>query len=277
MQARTILETEAPAVRRLTIPMIRWSAIIAGSVAGLASYLLLALFGIAVGLTAIEPQAAEPVGNVPILAGVWSGLSLLIASFIGGYVAARMSGLERRSDGLLHGFVAWATIMLLLTWLTTTAIGNVLGSTFNLLGQGVAGVGQAAAEQGGVTQQLRSLITGTEGGDVAPADLRALQDRLQAGDRNGAVNVLVSRMGFSQDRAVQVVDRAMPLFGPQGGEQIRETAGQVLGTVATASWWLVITMILGLILGIWGGAMGARSLAERTAEDHTAERHVRYY
>lgn len=279
MQARTIVETEPAAVRRMNIPMIRWSSIFAGTVAGLASYLLLALFGVAVGLTAIEPEAAEPVGNVPMLTGIWTGISLLIAAFVGGYVAARMSGLERRSDGLLHGFVTWATITLLLTWLATTALGNLIGGAFNVLGQSVAGAAQAVTQPGadGVTERLQALITGSATGEVSPGDMRALQERLQAGDRDGAVNIMVNRMGFTQDRATQVADQGMALFSPQGQQQIRETAGEVLGSAARVSWSLLIALVLGLALGLWGGLLGARTISERTTEDHTAERHVRYY
>lgn len=280
MQARVeMVETQPLAVRRLSIPMIRWSAVFAGSVAGLASYLLLALFGVAVGLTAIEPQAAEPVGRVPMVAGIWSGISLLVAAFIGGYVAARMSGLERRGDGLLHGFVAWGFITLVLTWAATTAVGSILGGTFSLLGQGMSGVAQQAVQPGagGVAQQLESMITGAGGASVTPDAMSALQDRLRAGDRNGAVNVMVNQMGFTQDRAVSVVDQAMPLFGPQGEQNIREAASQAVGTMTTISWWLLGAMILGLLLGLWGGMLGARTISERTSEDHSAERHARYY
>src|SRR4051812_7722861 len=86
---------EARPARRPYFSAIRWGAIIAGLVSGTASYLLLALLGLAVGLTAVDPTSAEPIGRVPLATGIWTGVSLLISAFIGGYVAGRMSGLSR--------------------------------------------------------------------------------------------------------------------------------------------------------------------------------------
>jgi hypothetical protein len=277
MEAHAIESPAVPtsmAVRRITIPAIRWSAIFAGAVAGLATYMLLSLLGIAIGLTAVEPTAAEPVGVVPIATAIWSGISMLIAAFIGGYVAARMSGLARRTDGLLHGFVAWATVMVLFAWLATTTVGNLLGGTFSLVAQGAqAATGQQA---GGITQQVQSIITGTEGGEISSEDMAAVQQQVQAGDRAGAIDYMVNQMGFTEERATTVVDNLMPIVGP-GGEGVAGAAQTAVDTLSAASWWLFIAIVLSLIVGVWGGLMGARATSDRTLGDHSDERHYRTF
>src|SRR5690606_2368240 len=89
-------------------PAIAWSSIIGGLVVGLATHMLMMLLGVAAGLTAVEfTTTGLGVQNVPEWSAAWNGLSMLLAAFVGGYVAARMSGLRRKADGVLHGFVAW--------------------------------------------------------------------------------------------------------------------------------------------------------------------------
>lgn len=201
---------------------IRWGAIFGGVIVGLATYMLLALLGVAAGLSAVEPQSSEPVGSVPTMTGIWTGISMLLGAFVGGYVAARMSGLRRRSDGMFHGFVAWGVTTLVLAYLMTTAIGSLLGGTFNVLGQGMQTATQAAAQ---VADQ-----------GAAPAAQQLA------------------------DKAEQLTDQAVAAV--QGGEvpqQAREVADKTVSALAAASWWLFIGLLLSLALGIWGGTLGARA------------------
>ncbi len=270
--ATQVYDVERATSRRPLFSAIRWGAVIGGFVAGTAVYLLLTLLGIAAGLTAIDPQAAEPVGSVPLWTGVWNFISMLIGAFVGGWVAGRMSGLRRRTDGMLHGLVAWGVATLFFAYLTTTAAANLIGSTFNIIGQTAQTAGQAAGEAGGgVMSQLQQLITGTEESpQVDQQTLSTLQDRLSAGDRSGAIDVMVNQMGFSQERAAQIVDQAMPLVGGGQGEQAAE---QAVTTASVASWWLFATLLISLVLGVVGGAMGARGTSNRVVGDYTEKRH----
>ncbi len=275
-----VLETQRVA-RRPSFAPIRWAAIFAGLVSGLASYMLLSLLGVAIGLTAVDPQAVEPVGSVPLATGIWTGVSMLVGAFIGGYVAGHMSGLFRLADGMLHGFVAWASTTILFAVLTTTALGAVLGGTFRILGQGIGTGTQAAAtasSEGGtqnMMDRLASLITGGGEGNVTAESLSAVQQRLAANDRQGAINVMVNEMGFTEERANQAVDRMMPLFGPQGEQQVRDAADRATTALTAASWWLFFGLLLSLGLGVLGGSMGTRATGNRLLGDHLDERTVK--
>lgn len=272
-------ERERPA-RRPYFSAIRWGAIIAGVVSGSASYLLLALLGVAVGLTAVDPNAAEPVGRVPLATGIWTGISMLVGAFIGGYVAGHMSGLSRSIDGMLHGFVSWAVTTLLYAVLATTAVSALLGGTFKILGQGLQTGATAAvqgASQGGggqnVLDQLAGAISGQGGqGQVSAQSLSSVQQAIQAGDRQSAINIMVNEMGMDRDRAAQLVDKITPVLQTNP----REVAGQATDALATTSWWLFIGLLLSLALGIAGGAAGVKASANRLIGDHTGERSTRY-
>lgn len=122
---------ENPRIARFT--PLSWGAIIASLAVGLGVNTLLMMIGVAAGLTAT--QATEAREGVSIATGIWTGLSMLISAFIGGYVAAKLSGLKRRTDGMLHGLVAWGATLLTFAFLATTATGNMLGSAFSVFGQ----------------------------------------------------------------------------------------------------------------------------------------------
>lgn len=267
-------EIERPA-RQPYFSAIRWGAILAGVVSGTASYLLLSLLGVAVGLTAIDPASEDPVGRVPLATGIWTGISMLVGAFIGGYVAGHMSGLKRSVDGMLHGFVAWGVTTLLYAVLATTALGTILGGTFRILSQGLQTATTAATQtQGGpqnVMDQLAGMITGGTEGQVSAEALSSVQQAIQRGDREAAINILVNEMGFERQNAVQIVDRATPLLSQQN---LQQTAEQATDVLTTTSWWLFIGLLLSLALGIAGGAAGVKASANRVAGDHLGERHA---
>ena len=271
-----ILEGQAAQERQPYFSPIRWTAIFAGLAGGLASYMLLSLLGVAIGLSAVDPQSTDPVGTVPVATGIWTGISMLVGAFIGGYVSGHMSGLFRRADGMLHGFVAWGSTTLLFAVLMTSALGAVLGGTFKILGQGlVVGTQATATAPPGqnIAERLASIISGSTETAVSPESLSTVRQHLAANDRQAAVNVMVNQMGFTQARANQVVDRLMPLFGPQGEQQLRANAEQATDALSAASWWLFAGLLLSLGLGMWGGLLGARaSGSRRLGGEHLAER-----
>ena len=77
-------------------PRIKWTAVWAGLVVGMSSQLVLTLLGLAIGAWSIDLKDAQPGGGIPLGAGLWTGLSLLLSAFIGGSITARLSGVSRR-------------------------------------------------------------------------------------------------------------------------------------------------------------------------------------
>lgn len=259
---------------RTRFPAISWGGIFAGLSSGLAIQLLLTLFGLAAGLSAVDPQSAEPVGRVPLMAGIWTGISLILSAFVGGYVAARMSGFSRLADGLLHGMVAWGLSTVIFAYALTTSAGSLIGGAFNIAGQGAKVVaGGAAATASGVAgsqsaqSQLETLLKGSGGGggEINRESVTALQQRLSAGDRDGAISIMVNQMGFSEDRATQVADKGTGLLGsaqslPQQG---RDVATSAVSGLSKVSWGLFAALFLSMILGVSGGALGSRATVRR--------------
>jgi hypothetical protein len=122
-------------------PRISWAAIFAGAVSALGLWLLLYAFGLAVGLTAIDPNNPGSLRSSGIFTGVWGLVSPLVALFIGGFVAGRGAGLFRRGEGAMHGLVMWGLAMVIGTFLVISAATAVI--------KGVASVGGDAVRAGG--------------------------------------------------------------------------------------------------------------------------------
>ncbi len=69
-------------------------------------------------------------------------MSGLIALFAGGWVAGRLAGMPRKTDGVLHGIVTWGLTTLITFYLLTTGVGRIVSGVTGVVGQGLAFVGQ---------------------------------------------------------------------------------------------------------------------------------------
>lgn len=222
-------ETSAAAFR-LPLFNLRWSGVIAGLVVGVATYLALLLVGVTVGLATFNVGALPTGGKASMAVMLWNIVSLLVAAFIGGYVAARGAGMRRASDGVFHGVVAWGVALLVVAFVATSATGSVFGS----------------------------LLYQAPGTAAATADAAT---RLQEGDRQAAIDVLRNRLGLSEDQAGRVVDQALVAAGQpeRTSPGAREQAENGIKTLSAVGAWLSAAVIVSLLATISGGVLGARA------------------
>jgi hypothetical protein len=214
----------ARAPHRVPLAPISWAAILASLAVGISVMLLLTLAGVAVGLTTSEP--GDNARAITMGAAAWQTISMLIAAIVGGYVAARLSGLRRTADGVLHGAVSWGATTVLYAALATTAIGTLTAGMFGLLAppQGERAAATSAAASGDRDQMQRTL----EGMGISADQSRSIAERLSA----------------------PAVSTASP-SDRQQAEQAADVAG-------TATGWLTATVLLSLVLSMIGGSMGAK-------------------
>jgi len=118
---------------------VQWGPILAGAVAGLATLLVLTVLGLAIGASAFDPDT--DLSDWGTWAGVWGGLSALVAFLAGGWIAARTAAVGGSFAGLMNGLIAGATMLLALIILTATGVTNLVG----FLGGNLATVADYAA------------------------------------------------------------------------------------------------------------------------------------
>lgn len=225
-----ITETNAAlGLPRAAFLNVRWSSIFAGLAVGLASNILLMLLGAAAGLSFFDLGASATERNLPVAALLWNSVSMLIAAFIGGYVAARGSGLKRSFDGILHAAVAWGMTLLVAAFMAS----SVTSATFDAIFPSL---------KGGTVQNSAQLM-----------------GSLDRGDRQEAVDTLQRTLGLSNDQARQLVDQALTLSGrgDEAGDSGRAAAQDTLHAATIISVWLTASIALSLLTALAGGTAGA--------------------
>jgi|ERR671933_626613 hypothetical protein len=142
--------TDPPVVNQTLVEYhdrVRWGPIISGLVVALATQLILSALGAAIGSTFLAGSGA-PRSNAPGVGtsvGIWSVISLLIALFIGSWVAARACGPINRNTALLNGAILWATTLALSSWLLASGVSGAFGIAASNAGEVINQV-----QQGGV-------------------------------------------------------------------------------------------------------------------------------
>lgn len=239
----------ADPMRRPLFPVIRWGAVLAGVAVGISVQLALTLLGIATGLSNSQVADGEAIGAGPLL---WAGVSMLVSAFVGGYVAARMSGLKRKADGVLHGAVSWAVTTILFAVLATSVGGAMMSTVFSTMSQ-TAGTAAAAGADSPIGALLQGQI-----GKLDPAELKRFQTAIQAGQRDEAIQQLVNSLRVEPNRAATIVDQALILSGAPtaASPQSRAATERTLRGAGAAAWVVFLAVALALAVGILGGAMG---------------------
>ena len=240
--------------RRSPFIVIRWGAILAGVSVGLSVQLVLTLLGIASGLSVTSVTAGEAPGTGSL---VWAGLSMLISAMAGAYVAGRMSGLKRKADGVLYGFVSWAVMTLLFVILTSMASSALLSGI--LFGQSSVTISQDS-------RSIPGILSRQLGVNISPENMQILQEHIESGRREQAIRLMESAVGIKPDRAAILVDQALILSGlpEQASLEGRAAADKTIRQASVLAWSafgvVVLTLICSLAGGVYG-AMGARRIA----------------
>ena len=88
-------------------PAIRWGAVLAGTAVAVGLWGVFQLLGLGAGLTALDPDDARSAHHAALGMGAWSVLAPLIATFAGGFVAARLANSWDKKVAGTHGAVVW--------------------------------------------------------------------------------------------------------------------------------------------------------------------------
>lgn len=268
--------TPAEDARTIMINRVTWAAIFAGVAISLVTQLLLNMLGIGVGASTLDPGSGDnpAAGTFSIAAGIWWTVSGIIAAFIGGHVAGRLSGQPKGTTTAWHGLISWAVATLIVFYLLTSTIGGIVGGAFNQLSKVVGGATQAAATGVGpamegddpfaaIQRQINESVGGT--GDVA-----ALRDAAIAAVRS-AVSGNEGEASQQQERAAQALAQAREIPIEQARTQVRqyteqykqavsqagEAADTAATTVSTGALVGFAALLLGAIAAWFGGRLGA--------------------
>ena len=169
----TVRETEVLGIQAVGMddaPSVSWAAVIAGSVAAVATTLVLLLVGAGLGLTVVSPWANAGITatTFAISSVIWLVVVQWLSSAIGGYLAGSLrrkwsdiSTDEATFRDTTHGFLSWALASIVVAALLGSAISAITGAATSAVSTVGAAAVQGAA--GGATEAAGSAALDPRG------------------------------------------------------------------------------------------------------------------
>lgn len=126
---------------------VSWGSVFGGVFTVLAISILLSVLSSSIGLYMFDPLADHPASGIGTTVGIGSAIILVLSMIAGGFVAGKLAGV----DGMIHGFLVWATSLIIVAilgiMLTIGAVkltANVLGAVSSFTGNVISGAGSVA-------------------------------------------------------------------------------------------------------------------------------------
>ncbi len=265
-------------IRTIMLNRVSWAAVLAGVVAALVTHILLNMLGVGIGAATLDPAGGDnpQASTFSIVAGLWWTVSGIIASFVGGYIAGRLSGRPKESTGGWHGVTAWAFTTLIIFYLVTTTAGSIIGGVYNTVSGAVGGLGRTAVQAaapalsqsadpfGAIERQIRETSGGQDPAalrDSAVAAVRALVtgDQAQANQaRERAVQALARAQNISPDEARGRVAQIEQQYR-EAAVQARRAADRAARVVSRGALFGFFALLLGAAAAWFGGRKGTVS------------------
>lgn len=249
---------------------VSWGGVWSGFLFGMGVLLLLSTLGLAIGISAadIGPRQDLNASGLGIGAAIWSSVSLLIALFIGGMVAARVGMVFDRTTGMIQGALVWVLAILGIIYMAASGISLMTSSAFSLLS--------------GVTGQVGAAVTGaTQLNELASGDVNQILARLRdpqtartiaaatgmsQQEVRSRLATIQTRVEAAKDNPAQAATEAkqgLQEFVAQAAKRAESAAVAAQPYASTATWTTLGAMVLSLIAAIAGAMVGAGRAAAR--------------
>ena len=139
---------------------VSWGSVFGGVMTVLAISVLLSILNSSIGLFMLDPLSEHPASGIGAAVGIGSAIILIASMAAGGFVAGKLAGM----DGIIHGFLVWATTLIVAAILgiflavgaakmTANALGavssvteNVISGAGGIVGNGVSALSEKAED-----------------------------------------------------------------------------------------------------------------------------------
>jgi hypothetical protein len=253
---------------------VSWAAIFAGTVAAVASAVVLTSLGAGLGLTTVSawPNAGAAATTFTIGAGIGLIVVQWLSSALGGFVTGRLrtkwTGLPTHEvffRDTAHGFLSWALATIVGTLLLAAAASSVVSG----------GVRAAATTAGGAVQAVTSSISGyavdgllrsdhvdasTTTQDAAAQASRILANGIRTGnvsaaDRTYLAQLVAAKTGISQADAEKRVDDTIA-SAKEAEVKARQAADAARKATATFAIFTALSLMIGAFVASAAAAYG---------------------
>jgi hypothetical protein len=258
-----------------------------GAVAALGIWALLYAFGLAIGLSAVDPNDPDSLRGSGIFTGIWSVIAPIIALFVGGLIASRGADVVTRGSGLMHGIVMWGLTTLIGAWAVANIVSAVVGGAVSVGKTAIEGAGGAVGKAAGALQidandalaPINQRLQAEGKPAIRPEQLEAatkdvMRQAMQQGrlDRDTLVTSIAQNTGLSLADADQVAGRIEQKFEQakaqlgRGAEAAGQKALEAADVTGKAFWGVFGSLFLGMLASLGGALLGSsRRMLERSA------------
>jgi hypothetical protein len=242
---------------------VSWGGIWGGVLVAFGLLMLLTALGVAVGITAVDPSETSA-GAIGTGTGIWGALSLLVALFVGGMAATRISAITDRTTSFFEGALVWVVSMLLVVYFASSGVGMLASGAFSMIGGATQALGAVAQQSGanvdtsGTVEQIAARLR-----DPQTAQQIANVTGLQATEVQSTLEQTASRVEASRDDPAQAAEEAqrgvadLMQRAQQSGALARQ-AEEVQPEVTAGAWITFFALVLSLAAAIFGAMRGRR-------------------
>jgi hypothetical protein len=260
-----------PAILRAEGMKVSWGGIFGGVLVAIGLLLLLTALGVAVGISAAQPGETQA-STLGTGAGIWAGLSLLVALFVGGMVSTRIGAISDGATGFFEGALVWVVSILLMLYFASSGVSMLAGGAFQMVGGAAQAMGSVMQGGGGagvdvsgsvdqIVQRLKdpktaqqiASVTGMPQSEVQ-ATLSETAQRVENNRDNPAQAAAEAKAGVAQ-----LMDQA------KSSGALEQKAEEVQPQASRAAWIAFGALVLSLLAAVLGAMSGRRKPEELRA------------
>lgn len=250
---------------------VAWGGVWSGFLVAVGVLLLLSVLGLAIGISAADIGPGEDANakGLGIGAAIWSGVTLLIALFVGGMVATRTGMVHDGTTGMIEGVLIWVLSILALIYMAGSGIGMLSSSVFGVLG--------------GVTQGAAAAVRSIDVGELTSGDVTQITARL---NDPKTVQLVAAATGMPQQearstlagiaqrveaarndptQAVAEARKGVQELASKAGARVERAASQAQPYASATLWTTLIAMVVALLAAVGGAMTGRRQVVQRLA------------
>jgi hypothetical protein len=242
---------------------VSWGGIFGGVLVAVGLLFLLAALGVAVGITAADPGQTQA-STLGTGAGIWTGLSLLIALFVGGMVSTRTGAITDRTTGLFEGALVWVVSMLAVVYFASSGVSLIAGGATRLVGGAtqaatsvMQGGGANVDMSGSVDQVIQRLNDPKTAQQIASAT-GMQQSEVQSALGDTAQRVEQNRNEPAKAAAEAKGGMSQLMEKAKSSGALGQKAEQVQPQASRAAWLTFGALLLSLLAAVIGAMSGRR-------------------
>ena len=242
---------------------VSWGGIFGGVLVALGLLFLLGALGVAVGISAADPGQTQA-STLGAGAGIWAGLSLLLALLVGGMVSTRIGAITDRTTGFFEGALVWVVSILMIVYFASTGVSALAGSAFRLVGGAAQAVGSvmqgggANVDMSGSVDQIVQRLK-----DPKTAQQIASATGMQQSEVQGALTQTAQRVEENRNDPTKAAAEAKAGMGElvekaKSSGALEQKAKELKPQASRAAWITFGALVLSLLAAVVGAMIGRR-------------------